>query len=202
VRTFSVRPTRPGSTSSGPFSVADDPHRTLVLGSASASGAAEALNPRTATSFFGSKPITSAGSRRSVAGGTTDVERSPATTCAAVTARRGDPAAAGDARPQADPRTRTTLWVTARRLGRRRSGRQQTGESRPAIDGNGSTRASVQQPVGRDDRVQLPEQGRALDVAPERRLPRKQESGRAEDPDEREAGGGPEHEPARAVERP
>ena len=55
--------------------------------------------------------------------------------------------------------------------------------------------------VGRDEVVEVAEQRRALDVAAECRLTGKQERGRPEDPDEREARSGAQDEPAGAVER-
>jgi hypothetical protein len=101
-------------------------------------------------------------------------------------------------RPQAEPRTRTTLAV-ARDGAVERPGRDlRAGDRRERVDPG----ECVQDLVGGDDRVQAADQRRALDVAPQRGLAGEQQGGCAEHPDEGEAGRGAEHEPAGAVERP
>ena len=76
-------------------------------------------------------------------------------------------------------------------------GDRRAGDRRERID----AREHVQEPLRRDDVVEATEDLRALNALAQRALVREQQRGRAADPDEREPGGGADHEPARTVQR-
>ena len=173
--------------------VADDRDRRAVFRIGRRSAAARSDRARADRNVvFGRRRLPARSGRRSDCDWTTQVRSSPATTCAAVTTTPVPRTTAP--RDRARKRCRGCARRSAQQRGRR--GRRprpvwaarrdrRAGDRRKRID----AREHVQEPLRRDDVVETGGPPSAERSA-QRALVREQQRGRAEDPDEREPGGG------------